>query len=31
MVFQETLKIHLSPKDRLKVMPKKATSGGTAS
>jgi hypothetical protein len=22
MVFQETLKIHLSPKDRLKVVPK---------
>ncbi len=31
MVFQETLKIHLSPKDRLKVVPKKATSGASAS
>lgn len=29
MVFQETLKIHLSPKDRLKVVPK-ARSGGAA-
>ena len=29
MVFQETLKIHLSPKDRLKIVPK-ASSGGSA-
>ena len=29
MVFQETLKIHLSPKERLKVVPK-AKSGGRA-
>ena len=28
MVFQETLKIHLSPKDRLKVVPKAAGAGG---
>ena len=27
MVFQETLKIHLSPKERLKVVPKKAKGG----
>jgi len=31
MVFQETLKIHLSPKDRLKIVPKKATIGVSAS
>jgi len=30
MVFQETLKIHLSPKDRLKIVPK-AKSGVSAS
>ena len=29
MVFQETLKIHLSPKDRLKIVPK-AKAGGSA-
>jgi chemotaxis protein MotA len=28
MVFQETLKIHLSPKDRLKVVPKAKSGGG---
>lgn len=28
MVFQETLKIHLSPKDRLKVVPKARSGGG---
>jgi chemotaxis protein MotA len=28
MVFQETLKIHLSPKDRLKVVPKSRSGGG---
>jgi chemotaxis protein MotA len=28
MVLQETLKIHLAPKDRLKVVPAKAKSGG---
>jgi len=28
MVFQETLKIHLSPKDRLKVVPKAQSGGG---
>jgi len=27
MVFQETLKVHLAPKDRLKVVPKKAAGG----
>ena len=30
MVFQETLKIHLSPKERLKVVPSKAKSKGGA-
>jgi len=29
MVFQETLKIHLSPKDRLKVVPKAKSGGST--
>ena len=29
MVFQETLKVHLSPKDRLKIAPKSGSGGGT--
>jgi chemotaxis protein MotA len=29
MVFQETLKIHLSPKDRLKIVPKTKSGGST--